>query len=263
MDATVAELPSPVRSCRRNVRSICCGHGHRHQRPAGLGSPALARRASARRSARAPEPRPGVPAQMAPLPEDIDPRIASALIAQGIAELYTHQAETYALARSGKHVCVVTGTASGKSLAYTLPLVQELLERKRRALALPEPDEGARAGPGAAPDRAAARPAADAVRRRHAARAPAARAQVGQPDPHEPRHAAPRDPPEPRALGRGAREPHARGGRRGARLPRRLRQPRRAGAAAAPPHLRDLRRRARRSCSRRRPSRTRASSRAP
>jgi DEAD/DEAH box helicase domain-containing protein len=69
-------------------------------------------------------------AQMAPLPEDIDPRIASALIAQGIAELYTHQAEVYALARAGRHVCVVTGTASGKSLAYTLPLVQELLERK-------------------------------------------------------------------------------------------------------------------------------------
>jgi DEAD/DEAH box helicase domain-containing protein len=73
---------------------------------------------------------PAIPARMAPLPEDIDPRIASALIAQGIAELYTHQAETYALARAGRHVCVVTGTASGKSLAYTLPLVQELLERK-------------------------------------------------------------------------------------------------------------------------------------
>ena len=71
-----------------------------------------------------------VAAKMAPLPEDIDPRIASALIAQGIAELYTHQAETYALARAGKHVCVVTGTASGKSLAYTLPLVQELLETR-------------------------------------------------------------------------------------------------------------------------------------
>src|SRR3954468_20106158 len=71
---------------------------------------------------------PAIPARMAPLPEDIDPRIASALIAQGIAELYTHQAETYALARAGRHVCVVTGTASGKSLAYTLPLVQELLE---------------------------------------------------------------------------------------------------------------------------------------
>jgi DEAD/DEAH box helicase domain-containing protein len=73
---------------------------------------------------------PAIAAQMAPLPWDIDPRIASALIAQGIAELYTHQAETYELARAGKHVCVVTGTASGKSLAYTLPLVQELLERK-------------------------------------------------------------------------------------------------------------------------------------
>jgi DEAD/DEAH box helicase domain-containing protein len=71
-----------------------------------------------------------VAARMAPLPDDIDPRIASALIAQGIAELYTHQAETYALARAGTHVCVVTGTASGKSLAYTLPLVQELLETR-------------------------------------------------------------------------------------------------------------------------------------
>ncbi len=70
------------------------------------------------------------PAQFVPLPEDIDPRLASALIGQGIAELYTHQAETYALARAGRHVCVVTGTASGKSLAYTLPLVQGLLERK-------------------------------------------------------------------------------------------------------------------------------------
>ena len=69
-------------------------------------------------------------AQFAPLPDDIDPRLASALIGQGIAELYTHQAETYALARAGRHVCVVTGTASGKSLAYTLPLVQGLLERK-------------------------------------------------------------------------------------------------------------------------------------
>src|SRR5438128_705579 len=71
-----------------------------------------------------------VAARMAPLPGDIDPRIVSALIAQGIAELYTHQAETYALARAGRHVCVVTGTASGKSLAYTLPLVQELLETR-------------------------------------------------------------------------------------------------------------------------------------
>jgi DEAD/DEAH box helicase domain-containing protein len=79
----------------------------------------------------------GTAARMAPLPADIDPRLASALIAEGIAELYTHQAETYELARAGRHVCVVTGTASGKSLAYTLPLVQELLERRgARALYL-------------------------------------------------------------------------------------------------------------------------------
>ena len=80
---------------------------------------------------------PGTLARVVPLPADIDPRVVSALIAQGIAELYSHQAETYELARAGKHVCVVTGTASGKSLAYTLPLVQELLERRgARALYL-------------------------------------------------------------------------------------------------------------------------------
>ncbi len=90
-----------------------------------------------------------VPARLVPLPEDLDPRIVSALIGQGIAELYTHQAETYELARAGKHVCVVTGTASGKSLAYTLPLVQELLETPGARSLYLSPDEGARAGPGA------------------------------------------------------------------------------------------------------------------
>jgi DEAD/DEAH box helicase domain-containing protein len=70
------------------------------------------------------------PARCVPLPTDLDPSIVSALIGQGIAELWTHQAETYELARAGAHVCVVTGTASGKSLAYTLPLVQGLVERK-------------------------------------------------------------------------------------------------------------------------------------
>src|SRR5574342_958514 len=45
----------------------------------------------------------------------------------GIARLYSHQAEAIGLAREGKHVVVSTGTASGKSLAYHLPILERLL----------------------------------------------------------------------------------------------------------------------------------------
>ena len=62
------------------------------------------------------------PARTVPLPDDLDPRLWSALVGSGIAELYTHQAEVYRLAQTGAHVGVVTGTASGKTLAYALPL---------------------------------------------------------------------------------------------------------------------------------------------
>ncbi len=45
----------------------------------------------------------------------------------GIDRLYTHQAEALHLARAGQDVLVVTGTASGKSLAYQLPVLETLL----------------------------------------------------------------------------------------------------------------------------------------
>ncbi len=53
--------------------------------------------------------------------------LARALEEQDIARLYSHQAEAIDLARAGKHVCVATGTASGKSLAYHLPILERLL----------------------------------------------------------------------------------------------------------------------------------------
>jgi DEAD/DEAH box helicase domain-containing protein len=72
-----------------------------------------------------------------PFPADLDPRLQSALIAVGVTALWRHQAETWRLAREGRHVCVVTGTASGKSLAYTLPVLAAVLERRgSRALYL-------------------------------------------------------------------------------------------------------------------------------
>jgi len=67
-------------------------------------------------------------AETVPLPAWVDPRIRVALARQGIAALYTHQAEALAAVRSGRDVCVVTPTASGKSLCYELPVLQALAE---------------------------------------------------------------------------------------------------------------------------------------
>jgi DEAD/DEAH box helicase domain-containing protein len=68
-------------------------------------------------------------ADTAPLPEWLDPRIAAALRGRGIDALYSHQAAAVEAARRGENVIVSTATASGKSLAYTLPVLQRLLER--------------------------------------------------------------------------------------------------------------------------------------
>lgn len=71
-----------------------------------------------------------------PLP-DLHPQLDAALRARGIGELYAHQAEALAAARRGEHLVVSTGTASGKSLAFNLPVLDELAgEPKLRALYL-------------------------------------------------------------------------------------------------------------------------------
>src|SRR5687767_12664796 len=70
-----------------------------------------------------------------PFPDDLDPRVASALVAQGITALYRHQAEAWGATRAGRHVIVTTGTASGKSLAFNLPVL-DLLAREPKSRAL-------------------------------------------------------------------------------------------------------------------------------
>ncbi len=62
-------------------------------------------------------------------PGNLDPRVQSALIGNGISGLYGHQADVWEAACRGEHVCVSTGTASGKSLAFTLPVLQAVCER--------------------------------------------------------------------------------------------------------------------------------------
>jgi DEAD/DEAH box helicase domain-containing protein len=63
------------------------------------------------------------------LPGDLAPELTAALTGHGIERLFSHQAAAYRAARSGRHVVVVTPTASGKTLCYNLPVLQRLLER--------------------------------------------------------------------------------------------------------------------------------------
>src|SRR4030042_429927 len=80
---------------------------------------------------------PARPARYADFPSALDPRMIRALRALEIAPLYTHQAEAIEAALNGENVVVVTGTASGKTLCYNLPVVQALLaDPEARALYL-------------------------------------------------------------------------------------------------------------------------------
>jgi len=63
-----------------------------------------------------------------PLPGWLDPRIQAALAGRGIGALYAHQSEAIEAIRRGRDVCVVTPTASGKSLCYELPVLQAIAE---------------------------------------------------------------------------------------------------------------------------------------
>jgi DEAD/DEAH box helicase domain-containing protein len=77
------------------------------------------------------------PARFVPLPEAIHPVLAQALQKQGISALYTHQLAAWEHVQAGRNVVVVTGTASGKTLCYNLPVLDCLLRNPRaRALYL-------------------------------------------------------------------------------------------------------------------------------
>ncbi len=71
---------------------------------------------------------PARPAQYEDLEEGLHPSIERALAAQGIERLYTHQAAAIEHVREGRNVVIVTGTASGKTLCYNIPVMETMLE---------------------------------------------------------------------------------------------------------------------------------------
>ena len=75
--------------------------------------------------------------RIAPLPAALHAEVRAALARQGISELYAHQAQAWEASERGEHLIVTTGTASGKTLAFNLPVLNALAaEPKNRALYL-------------------------------------------------------------------------------------------------------------------------------
>ena len=66
-------------------------------------------------------------ARSTPFPANVHPALVAALRAMGITSLYIHQAETWEHVQVGRHPIIVTGTASGKTLCYNLPILDRLL----------------------------------------------------------------------------------------------------------------------------------------
>ena len=66
--------------------------------------------------------------KFADLPDTVDERLKKVLAERGISRLYSHQAEAFDRIRRGENVVLVTPTASGKTLCYNLPVLNQLLE---------------------------------------------------------------------------------------------------------------------------------------
>ncbi len=79
---------------------------------------------------------PGREGRYAPIPDDVPAALKAALRARGIERLYSHQAEAWEATQRGEHVAIVTPTASGKSLCYTLPVVSAAMQGDAKALYL-------------------------------------------------------------------------------------------------------------------------------
>ena len=74
---------------------------------------------------------PARPAKTAPIPNDLPRPLADALRQRGIKQLYSHQAAAWTHSRAGKNIVLATSTASGKTLAYNLPVLAELSQNPK------------------------------------------------------------------------------------------------------------------------------------
>jgi DEAD/DEAH box helicase domain-containing protein len=76
-------------------------------------------------------------ARVEPFPSELHPRVRESLEERGVEGLFSHQAQAWEANARGEHVIVTTGTASGKSLAFNLPVLDAIARQpKTRALYL-------------------------------------------------------------------------------------------------------------------------------
>ncbi len=66
-----------------------------------------------------------------PWPAWASPALVEAWTARGVAQPWAHQVAAAEAAHAGRHVVLATGTASGKSLAFQLPALSEVLGSRR------------------------------------------------------------------------------------------------------------------------------------
>jgi DEAD/DEAH box helicase domain-containing protein len=71
------------------------------------------------------------PARPATAPPELTERVTERLRARGVDTLWSHQAAAVESLRAGRNVVVATGTASGKSLCYQLPIVDSVVAGSR------------------------------------------------------------------------------------------------------------------------------------
>jgi DEAD/DEAH box helicase domain-containing protein len=65
------------------------------------------------------------------VPAELPAAVRARLEHAGVTQLWSHQEEAWRRAREGEHLVVATGTASGKSLCYQLPVLESLLADDR------------------------------------------------------------------------------------------------------------------------------------
>ncbi|MBI5633221.1 MAG: DEAD/DEAH box helicase [Nitrospirae bacterium] len=68
---------------------------------------------------------------------ELDERLRTIFLNRGIAQFYSHQAEAIDQIRLGRNIVLMTPTASGKSLAYNIPVLEAILaDRNTQALCI-------------------------------------------------------------------------------------------------------------------------------
>jgi len=67
-------------------------------------------------------------ADLAEFPKDLSPNVVRTLISHGINALYRHQFQAFEKIKNGENIAIVSGTASGKTYCYNLPVIDSLVK---------------------------------------------------------------------------------------------------------------------------------------